>query len=90
MKRIMTVIGTDPGSRRRAKIKLLAKKSIETGEDYDAIPESYRQYLALQAMDSGKPLNRNFLARNGPMAGYGTNLFLSNDHASPQKVGKYI
>ncbi len=47
---------------RRAKIKLLAKKSIETGEDCDAIPESMRQYLAIQAMESGKSLGGNFLA----------------------------
>ncbi|MCJ1363591.1 Transcription elongation factor SPT4 [Acarospora aff. strigata] len=57
---------------RRAKIKLLAKKSIETGEDCDAIPDSMRQYLAIQAMESGKPFARSFLARpGGPMTGYG-------------------
>lgn len=32
---------------RRAKIKMIAKKGIESGEDCDAIPESMRQYLAL-------------------------------------------
>ena len=41
---------------RRAKIKLLAKKSIETGEDCDAIPESMRQYLMVQDIESVKPL----------------------------------
>jgi len=39
---------------RRAKIKMLAKKSLETGEDINDIPESMRQYLQLQAMESGK------------------------------------
>ncbi|KAK3685125.1 putative homeoprotein [Podospora appendiculata] len=46
---------------RRAKIKLMAKKSLETGEDlHDSIPESMRQYLALQAMESGKSLGGYF------------------------------
>lgn len=75
------------GSRRRAKIKQLAKKSIETGEDCDAIPESYRNYLAIQAMDSGKPLARNFMARGiGPMYGNG-GLMIGAEASGPQKVG---
>jgi hypothetical protein len=49
---------------RRAKIKLLAKKSLETGEDIDSIPESMRQYLAMQAMESGKGLSP-FFGRTG-------------------------
>ena len=79
---------TDPGSRRRAKIKLLAKKSIETGEDCDAIPDSYRHYLTMQAMDSGKA----FIARGpGSMASYSSGgMFVGADHSSPQKVGKFI
>ncbi|ROT38981.1 homeo protein [Sodiomyces alkalinus F11] len=50
---------------RRAKIKLMAKKSLETGEDFDCIPESMRHYLAMQAMESGKGLGGHFLGRNG-------------------------
>jgi hypothetical protein len=34
---------------RRAKIKNIAKRSIESGEDCDSIPESMRQYLAMHA-----------------------------------------
>nr|POE85135.1 homeobox protein hoy1 [Quercus suber] len=34
---------------RRAKIKNIAKRSIESGEDCDSIPDSMRQYLAMQA-----------------------------------------
>ncbi|KAK2811295.1 hypothetical protein FQN49_008466, partial [Arthroderma sp. PD_2] len=30
---------------RRAKIKMIAKRGIETGEDCDAVPESMRRYL---------------------------------------------
>ena len=48
---------------RRAKIKNMAKKSIETGEDCDAIPESMRKYLAMQALESGKPLVRDMGTR---------------------------
>ena len=70
---------------RRAKIKLLAKKSIETGEDCDAIPQSYRDYLAQQAMESGKPLTRNLL--NQPMS-FGNGGMLIGENPNPSKVGK--
>lgn len=74
---------------RRAKIKLLAKKSIETGEDCDAIPESMRQYLALQAMESGKPLAREFLGRSSTMNAYGgTGILLNAESSNPGKVGE--
>jgi len=81
----------DPGSRRRAKIKLLAKKSIETGEDCDAIPESMRQYLAVQAMETGKPFGRSFLARpGGPMAAFGNHgLPFNAESSNSSKVGVY-
>ncbi|KAI9754897.1 MAG: hypothetical protein M4579_004497 [Chaenotheca gracillima] len=73
---------------RRAKIKLLAKKSIETGEDCDSIPDSMRQYLAIQAAESGKPLGRNFLGRSGnPLTQYGSGAMLFNgDQNTPGKV----
>ncbi|KAI9791572.1 MAG: hypothetical protein M1833_001493 [Piccolia ochrophora] len=73
---------------RRAKIKLLAKKSIETGEDCEGIPESMRQYLALQALESGKSLGRNFLGQSvGPLAAYGSgNMLLGGDANNPSKV----
>jgi len=50
---------------RRAKIKNLAKKSLETGEDIDSIPESMRAYLAMQAMESGKGLGGHYFGRTG-------------------------
>jgi len=74
----------DDRSNRRAKIKLLAKKSIETGEDCDAIPDSMRQYLAQQAMELGRPLSRSFLAN--PLA-FNGGMQLGLDGHSPQKVG---
>lgn len=55
----------------RAKIKALAKKSLETGEDFDAIPESMRTYLAMQAMESGKGLGTGFLGRGLMPYGHG-------------------
>lgn len=58
---------------RRAKIKMIAKKSIETGEDCDSIPDSMRQYLALQ-FDPHKPGARELFGRPngiGPMGQYG-------------------
>ncbi|KAF4120670.1 Homeobox domain [Geosmithia morbida] len=50
---------------RRAKIKNLAKKSLETGEDIDSIPESMRAYLAMQAMESGKGIGGSYFGRTG-------------------------
>jgi hypothetical protein len=50
---------------RRAKIKLMAKKSLETGEDIDSIPESMRHYLAIQAIETGKGIGLNFYNRTG-------------------------
>ena len=74
---------------RRAKIKSLAKKSIETGEDCDAIPDSYRTYLQLQALETGRPLMRN-LTQTGGTASYSTgSLNLGGDNPSNQKVGEY-
>lgn len=83
---------TDGLPLRRAKIKLLAKKSIETGEDCDAIPDSMRTYLANQALESGKPLAREFLGRSaGQLTGYGANgMLLNPDSNQPGKIGKSI
>ncbi|KAH7145919.1 hypothetical protein B0J13DRAFT_622628 [Dactylonectria estremocensis] len=71
---------------RRAKIKLLAKKSLETGEDIDSIPESMRNYLAMQAMESGKGLGGSYLGRTGLMPfGHG-NMLLGGDQGGQGKV----
>ena len=70
---------------------MLAKKSIETGEDCDAIPESMRTYLANQAMESGKPLGREFLGVRSPgyMNTYGSGgMILNPDSSQPGKIGK--
>ncbi|KAK9469670.1 hypothetical protein V1512DRAFT_256785 [Lipomyces arxii] len=48
---------------RRAKIKLLAKKSIETGEDSDLIPKSMKEYLAVQAAGTGFTTSNAYFAR---------------------------
>ncbi|KAI4132642.1 MAG: hypothetical protein LQ338_000582 [Usnochroma carphineum] len=75
---------------RRAKIKLLAKKSIETGEDCDSIPESMRAYLAMQEFQNGKPSARDFygpLGRiPGPLNTYGGAMLMNADSSSPGKV----
>jgi hypothetical protein len=60
---------------RRAKIKNIAKKSIENGDDCNDIPESMRRYLAQQAMESGKSMGTNFFGRPGGMP-YGSCLTL--------------
>ncbi|KAI1115618.1 homeobox domain-containing protein [Nemania sp. NC0429] len=69
---------------RRAKIKLLAKKSLESGEDIDSIPESMRAYLAMQAMESGKGLGGPYLGRTGLMP-YGS-MMLGGDQGGQGKT----
>ena len=69
---------------RRAKIKMLAKKSIETGEGCDSIPESMRQYLAMQ-FDPSKPGSRDPFGRTG---GYGSNGVYPTESNPTGKVGK--
>ncbi|KAH7113867.1 hypothetical protein B0J11DRAFT_141966 [Dendryphion nanum] len=71
---------------RRAKIKNLAKKSIENGDDCNDIPESMRRYLQLQAMESGKSLGGSLLGRAGPMAPYGSGMLLNTDTSSSKVV----
>ncbi|EGX97257.1 homeoprotein [Cordyceps militaris CM01] len=70
---------------RRAKIKLLAKKSLETGEDIDSIPESMRNYLAMQAMESGKSLGGSYLGRTGLMP-FGHGNMMLGEQSGPGKV----
>lgn len=75
---------------RRAKIKLLAKRSIETGEECDAIPESMRQYLAYQAMESSKALGRSLPIRGADaLTAYrGGDMFLGGESHNPTKTGE--
>ena len=67
----------------RAKIKMLAKKSLETGEDIDSIPESMRQYLQLQAMESGKGFS--YFGRTGLLP-YGHQGALGGEQGGQGKV----
>ncbi|OJJ44085.1 hypothetical protein ASPZODRAFT_154053 [Penicilliopsis zonata CBS 506.65] len=69
---------------KRAKIKMLAKKSIETGEGCDSIPESMRQYLAMQ-FDPTKPGTRDLFGRT---AGFGATGVYPGESGSG-KVGGY-
>ncbi|KAJ4356592.1 uncharacterized protein N0V89_004627 [Didymosphaeria variabile] len=72
---------------RRAKIKNIAKKSIEDGGDCNDIPESMRRYLALQAMESGKSIGTSFLGRSGgSMTPYGSGMLLNTDTSSSKVV----
>ncbi|EER24910.1 Homeoprotein, putative [Coccidioides posadasii C735 delta SOWgp] len=63
---------------RRAKIKMIAKRGIETGEDCDSVPESMRQYLALH-WDPSK--SRNLFNR-----GYGSGDPMLNAPTSSSKI----
>lgn len=67
---------------------MLAKKTLESGEDCDNIPESLRQLLAMQAMESGRPFPRQLLRPGGPMAQYGSGgMLMTGDTTGPNKVG---
>lgn len=63
----------------------MAKKSIENGEDCDGIPEAMRQYLAMQAMESGKGIGTNFLGRG--LMPYGGGMLMTPEGPGG-KVGK--
>ncbi|EMC97904.1 hypothetical protein BAUCODRAFT_46155, partial [Baudoinia panamericana UAMH 10762] len=73
---------------RRAKIKNIAKRSIESGEDCDSIPESMRQYLAMQAYGPGvKGLPAGMLGRTGSAYGaFGAGTLMLNTDNSSGKV----
>src|SRR4051794_839438 len=70
---------------------MMAKKGIDSGEDCDNIPESMRQLLAMQAIESGKPFAPHLLGRpQGPMAPYGNGSVLMNgDPNGTGKVGMF-
>lgn len=70
----------------RAKIKMLAKKSIETGEGCDSIPESMRHYLAMQ-FDPTKPGTRDPFGRS---AAYGVPGMYTSEANPSGKVGMYL
>lgn len=70
---------------------MIAKKSLENGEDCDNIPESLRQLLAMQAMETGRPLPRQLFGRPGlPIAQYGSGgMLMAGDPNATGKVGMY-
>lgn len=65
---------------------MLAKKSIETGEGCDSIPESMRHYLAMQ-FDPNKPGTRDPFGR---AASYGAAGMYANESNPSGKVGMSI
>ena len=72
---------------RRAKIKNIAKRSIESGEDCDSIPESMRQYLAMQQYGPGKGMTGSMLGRAGPGFGpFGSGMIAMNGENPNGKV----
>lgn len=73
---------------RRAKIKNIARKSIENGEDCGSIPESMRRHLAMQVMDSGKPFLPHGMT--GAMGHWGNPALSLNTDTTGGKVGMYI
>jgi len=71
---------------------MIAKKSIETGEDCDNLPDSMRHMLAMQALESGKPFPRHLLGRiGGPMAQFGSGgMMLNGEIGGSGKVGMQL
>lgn len=71
---------------------MLAKKSIEGGENLDDIPDSMRQLLAMQAIESGRPFPRQLMGRpEGPIPQYGSGGMLMNgDPNGTGKVGECL
>ena len=75
---------------RRAKIKNMARKSIENGEDCESIPESMRRHLAMQAMESGKVWFPGMMGAPSAYGAYNNGTMSLNTDASSGKVGKYL
>lgn len=65
---------------------MLAKKSIETGEGCDSIPESMRHYLAMQ-FDPTKPGTRDPFGRS---PGYGAPGMYTSESNPSGKVGRCL
>ena len=69
---------------------MMAKKTIDGSEELDSIPDSMRQLLAMQAMESGRPFPRQLMGRpGGPMAQYGSGgMLMAGDPNGTGKVGE--
>jgi hypothetical protein len=63
----------------------MAKKSIETGEACDNLPEAMQRYLAMQAYDGRGP-GGNYIGRGG-VTPYGSGI-LGGDQGPQGKVGE--
>ncbi|CAK7268730.1 Transcription elongation factor SPT4 [Sporothrix epigloea] len=66
-------------------VQIWFQNRLETGEDIDAIPESMRAYLAMQAAESGRGLGGAYYGRTG-MMGYGPGMLLGGEPANQSKV----
>ncbi|GAM88987.1 hypothetical protein ANO11243_070210 [Dothideomycetidae sp. 11243] len=71
---------------RRAKIKNIARKSIENGEDCESIPESMRRHLAMQAMESGKGFFPHMMGAGAGFGPFGNGMGLAADTSSGKVV----
>ncbi len=68
---------------------MIAKKSMDGGEDLENIPDSMRQLLAMQAIEAGRPFPRQLMGRPGaPMVPYGNGGMLMN--GDPNGTGKVV
>jgi hypothetical protein len=64
----------------------LAKKTLETGEECEAVSECVRQYLA---MESGKAFPRGFIGdRSRSLSAYGNGNMLTPEPSPQGKIGK--
>ena len=69
---------------------MLTKKSIETGEDVDGLPESTRQILALQGLAPHKHFAHHMFNRPGaPLTQYGTGMLMTGDVNGTVKTGTW-
>jgi hypothetical protein len=66
---------------------MLAKKGIDIGDDVDGLPESMRQLIAMQAMESGRPFPRSLMGRPGGPIPYGNGMLIGGDPNAAGKVG---
>ena len=67
----------------------MAKKTLETGEGCNSIPENMRQFMTMQDMDP-KSLGGNFLDRTGIMPYDNGNMANGGEQGPQGKVGMLI
>ena len=67
---------------------MLSKKGIDSVEDLEHLPDNMRQYLAMQAMQEGKPFPPHLMRPGQQPVSYGNGSLLMGGDNNSGKVGE--